>query len=88
VATDDRLHQPYRFPLIPGAEAVMRALRELGALGVYVSGAGPSIIAIVDAVDLTFERRVTAHFTEHFPHWQPRMLLCDETGATATTIDN
>lgn len=86
VATDDRLHQPYRYHLIPEAEEVMRALRDLGALGAYISGAGPSIIAIVDSVDLTFPERVTAHFAANFPHWSPRMLHCDETGATAERV--
>ena len=41
----DRLHQPYRFKLIPGAEAAARAARESGAVAVALSGAGPSLIA-------------------------------------------
>ena len=86
VATDDRLHQPYRFSLIPEGEAVTNALRELGALGVYISGAGPSIIAIVDCVDLTFESRVKAHFEAHFPRWTPMMLSCDEEGAVVEQV--
>ncbi len=42
---DDALHQPYRLPLIPGAEAAMQAAREVGAAAVALSGAGPSLIA-------------------------------------------
>lgn len=41
---DDRLHQPYRLPLIPGAEAAMEAARKAGA-AVALSGAGPALIA-------------------------------------------
>lgn len=44
-AMDDRLHQPYRLPLIPGAVAAMAAAYEAGAAGVALSGAGPSLIA-------------------------------------------
>ncbi len=44
-ATEDRLHQPYRCPLIPGAEAALAAARRAGASGAAISGAGPSIIA-------------------------------------------
>jgi homoserine kinase len=44
-AMDDRLHQPYRLPQIPGAELARRAGREYGAAA--LSGAGPSIIAFV-----------------------------------------
>lgn len=44
-AMDDALHQPYRLPLIPGAQAAMAAARETGAAAVALSGAGPSLIA-------------------------------------------
>jgi len=42
---DDRLHQPYRLPLIPGAAEAMQAARDAGAAAVAISGAGPSLIA-------------------------------------------
>lgn len=44
-AMDDRLHQPYRLPLIPGASEAMAAGYAAGAAGVALSGAGPSLIA-------------------------------------------
>lgn len=45
-ALDDRLHQPYRAPLVPGlAEAL--AFRHPTVLGTFLSGAGPSIGAFV-----------------------------------------
>ncbi len=42
---NDRLHQPYRLKLIPGAEAAMDAAHQAGAEAVALSGAGPSLIA-------------------------------------------
>ncbi len=44
-AMTDALHQPYRLPLIPGAQAAMDAGRHAGAAAVALSGAGPSLIA-------------------------------------------
>jgi homoserine kinase len=44
-AMTDRLHQPYRLPLIPGAQAAMEAMKQAGAAAVALSGAGPSLIA-------------------------------------------
>lgn len=44
-AMTDTLHQPYRLPLIPGAQAAMQAARRAGAAAVALSGAGPSLIA-------------------------------------------
>ncbi len=46
---DDRLHQPYRLPLIPGAEAAMAAALKGGASAAALSGAGPSVIAFLEA---------------------------------------
>lgn len=41
----DRLHQPYRFKLIPGAQEAIDAMKAEGASAVALSGAGPSLIA-------------------------------------------
>jgi homoserine kinase len=49
VAMADRLHQPYRLSLIPGAAAARAAAYEAGALGVALSGAGPSLLALAAA---------------------------------------
>jgi len=41
----DKLHQPYRLKLIPGAWSALEAAKEAGAAAVALSGAGPSLIA-------------------------------------------
>lgn len=46
IAMADKLHQPYRAPLVPGLEAVVRAAVDAGAFGAAMSGAGPSVIAL------------------------------------------
>jgi homoserine kinase len=43
-ALKDRIHQPYRLPLVPEANDLYRRLRETG-VAVCVSGAGPSLLA-------------------------------------------
>jgi homoserine kinase len=45
---DDRLHQPYRLPLIPGMSAAFAAARAASA-AVALSGAGPAAIAFAAA---------------------------------------
>ena len=42
----DRLHQPYRFPLIEDARHLTALAREQGALAVMLSGAGPALFLI------------------------------------------
>ena len=44
-AMQDRLHQPYRLKLIPGAEAALAAARQAGAAAAALSGAGPGVVA-------------------------------------------
>jgi homoserine kinase len=47
-AMQDRIHQPYRLSLIPGAEDAINMAYQNGAYGVALSGAGPGIIAIYE----------------------------------------
>ena len=42
----DRLHEPYRWPLIQGGSAVRKAAMDAGAWGCVISGAGPSLLAL------------------------------------------
>jgi len=46
---DDRLHQPYRAPLLPYSTALLAALRAAGAAGSCWSGAGSSMLGLVTA---------------------------------------
>jgi homoserine kinase len=46
-AMADRIHQPYRASFVPGL-AAMLALDDPNVLGIALSGAGPSVIALVD----------------------------------------
>lgn len=48
-ATEDKLHQPYRSLLVPGMLDAIRSACDGGALGAYVSGAGPAILALMDS---------------------------------------
>ena len=48
-ATEDRLQQPYRAPAVPASAALVGRLRELG-VAAFVSGAGPSVLALVTDV--------------------------------------
>ncbi len=60
----DRLHQPYREPLMPGFRAVMESAREAGAYGAALSGAGTAIAAfasdhekeVAEAMEKTFHK--------------------------------
>lgn len=88
VAVGDCLHQPYRFDLIPQGQDVVYAAKRMGALGAFISGAGPSIIAVVEAHDKTYLSRAQMYCAQHFPHWKPIRLTCDEVGAVVTVCED
>ena len=48
-ASQDRLHEPYREPLIPGLASCREALLGAGAEAAFLSGAGPTLAAISTA---------------------------------------
>lgn len=45
-AAQDRLHQPYRAPLVPGMAEVLAEGERAGALACFLSGAGPTLLAL------------------------------------------
>ncbi len=63
-AMQDRLHQHYRQKLIPGLAEVLAMPQMSGLLGVALSGAGPSVVALATAGFDEIGRAIAAHF-EH-----------------------
>ncbi len=49
----DQLHQPYRQQLIPGYQAVQAAALSVGAYGLVISGAGPTLLALTSVGNAT-----------------------------------
>ncbi len=49
IATRDRVQQQYRLPLIRGGDKIFELCPSWGARTVYISGAGPTIMAVVTA---------------------------------------
>ncbi|HIP73208.1 MAG TPA: homoserine kinase [Anaerolineae bacterium] len=65
LAMQDKLHQPYRIPLIPGLADAFTAAYAAGAAGVALSGAGPSLIAFAPSGHEAIGEAVTAVFAQH-----------------------
>ena len=80
VAVDDALHQPYRLKLIPHAEEIFKRAYDLGAYAVYLSGAGPTIMAVVDGSDRFFIPVMQHHLRQAGLNWKIVDLMIDNTG--------
>ncbi|MFS1513857.1 homoserine kinase [Chengkuizengella sp. SCS-71B] len=64
-AMKDRLHQPYRTTLIPGMKTILDQAVQHGALGAALSGAGPTLVVLVDrnsSEKTNLEDFVISHF--------------------------
>ena len=80
----DRIHQPYRAPLIPGFEEIL-ALQEheiQGLLGICLSGAGPSVLAFAESNLGGIYRRIEAVFQKHGISSRAFELETDNQGRT------
>ena len=53
IATQDRLHQPYRQSIFPPMKVIFAAARNAGAAGVFLSGSGSSILALAQERAMT-----------------------------------
>jgi homoserine kinase len=81
-ACKDAFHQNYRSTLIPGFEKVYNKSYELGALACYLSGAGPTIMAIIDDKDERFSNKLKEYLRIEGLEWDILELSLDNAGAT------
>lgn len=63
-AVRDRLHQPYRANAIPGLAEIL-ALEDPAIIAIALSGAGPSVLALVRDDPVRIGRAMAAAFAEH-----------------------
>lgn len=81
-AMDDRLHQPYRAALVPGMIEAIRAAYDARALGVALSGAGPTLVAFVRGHSEAIATSLQHTFGRHGIACCIRILAADRQGAT------
>lgn len=79
-ATRDRLHQPRRESLVPGLSEALALPQMPGLLGVALSGAGPSIVALVDDHEKQIGKKIANCFAEHKIESTVRVLEVDNEG--------
>jgi homoserine kinase len=79
-AMRDRLHQPYRESLVPGLREALALPRMHGLLGIALSGAGPSIVALVDDNEAEIGARIASCFRAHKIESIVRTLDADNEG--------
>lgn len=80
----DRLHQPYRGDLITGFDEIMAVLeKDEQVLGAYLSGAGPTITAVIHADDRMGVVRIKEELGNLIKDWRVNKLELDNRGYIA-----
>ena len=82
---EDRWHQPYRASLVPGLADVL-STRHPDVLGMCLSGAGPSILAIVRANAAMVGDLIRQTLARHGVEAQPFVLTADNQGAKGWSL--
>ena len=77
----DILHQPYRGKLIHGFGEIMNKCEEIGCLGVYLSGAGPTIMVIINYDDNSFITKIKKYLYSMKYKWDVKELNLDLSGS-------
>ncbi|WP_051585798.1 homoserine kinase [Caldanaerobius polysaccharolyticus] len=85
-ALQDRLHQPYRKTLIPDFDVIFDACRYYGARGVFLSGAGPTIIAVNDVNNTTFIENIERTVDDLQIKWNVIPLFANSEGAKIVEV--
>src|SRR5262249_50088305 len=79
-AMQDQLHQPHRESLVPGLAEALALPRMPGLLGIALSGAGPSIIALVTDHEDEIGARMATCFRTHKIDSNAQTLEIDNEG--------
>jgi len=80
-ATHDKLHQPYRMALIPHAREVFDIAYAHGAYAAYISGAGPTVMAIADEENTYFAGKMRFSLDNAgLKDWEVHDLKIDNAG--------
>jgi len=85
-AMKDRLHQERRQSLVPGLADVLALPRMTGLLGVVLSGAGPSVLAVATENFELISEAIAGCFQRHKINTSARRLKIDVAGCQTRTI--
>jgi homoserine kinase len=87
-AMRDRVHQPSRQSLIPGLEEALQMRDVDGLVGVALSGAGPTVMAIASSNFQKISEELMAVFAKSSVKAKPLILDVDREGRTVSRLSD
>lgn len=86
LACKDKLHQPYRMGLIKNYLEITSFVKESEALGVFLSGAGPTIMVMLKKDDNSTREQLNKFLRGLSGSWETLNLEIDEEGLEISNI--
>lgn len=86
VCLEDKIHQPYRFDLINNSLDIFEKSKELGALGEFISGAGPTLITWVTGNEEKYKKELQTYLDTLTDKWEIKDLTINTTGTVVEII--
>ncbi|GAB6106203.1 homoserine kinase [Fusibacter bizertensis] len=86
IALEDEIHQPYRFPIIEDSEIILTMLKGSDAYGCFLSGAGPTIIAMIPKGLVGFQYTINLNNQPLLHQWQLLTVSTNKSGAIVEFI--
>jgi homoserine kinase len=87
-AMRDKLHQKQRELLVPGLQQALSIEKRDGLLGVALSGAGPSVVALADKNPEAIGKAINESFQKNKIQSTVRVLEADNEGCRINTVRN
>lgn len=81
VSLEDKIHEPYRYKLIPEIGEIEKIIEESNAIGHYLSGAGSTIMLILNSNDETTESEIIKKLERLSNSYKVMPLEIDKRGA-------
>lgn len=86
VACQDKLHQDYRGTLIENYNDIVEKSEQLNSIGVFLSGAGPTIMSLIKENDDSFVDNMKNYLQKLKSDWEIKELCCDSNGTVLNII--
>jgi len=80
----DLFHEPFRAKLIPNYELIRTLAKDYGAFGTSISGAGPTVISLVDRSKVD---ELVTKMKPHLPDYDIKAVSIDDTGIQVTVTE-
>ncbi|MCH5138918.1 homoserine kinase [Clostridiaceae bacterium UIB06] len=87
-ACKDKLHQDYRAGLIENFYDIKKECERLNCLGVFLSGAGPTIMVMIREEDNEFSKEIQKFLDTLQSKWAAKELKMQTEGTVVKNIDN